>query len=41
MFIVFNKNEDDCIFTYPIEKNIIEKIIEYYNQIVNTKIFFL
>jgi hypothetical protein len=42
LFIIFNKNEDDCIYTYAIEKNIdskniIEKILEYYNLIIDTK----
>ncbi len=42
LFVVFNKYSDDFIHVNPIEKNInsnniIEKIIEYYNHILDTK----
>lgn len=42
LFVVFNKYEDDFIYTNPIEKNIdpkniIEKILEYYNHINYSK----
>jgi hypothetical protein len=42
LFIVFNKYSDDFVYTNPIEKNIdskniVEKIIEYYNHINDSK----
>lgn len=42
LFVVFNKYEDDFVYTNSIEKNvdsknIIEKILEYYNHINDTK----